>query len=141
MAGTPFHYNVSLRGFHFEDFMLTGKLKDGITTDDVGKAIAVDAASGANCFKLAGAGDTIVGRLESVEDRTVEGNLVGAISFRFANTLPIDAAGTVAVGDTVVGGATAGTVDRLEDTGVAAPNHSINFVAEIIGTDAVVVKL
>lgn len=142
MAGTSFHTNVSLRGYHFEDFHFTGVLAAGITVADIGKAVMVD-TSAANKFKLVTAGETIVGRLEVVEDRTVEGQLIGTISFKFMNTLPIS--GTVAVGDTVVGGDTAGHVDRLEDTGVAAPNHSINFVAEIIeaGTTdyAVVVKI
>lgn len=101
-AGTAFHTNVSLRGFYFEDSLLTFNLTAGMDSDDVGKAVSLSTAA-ANTVKLAGDGDHIVGRLQSVEDRTVEGTLVGAVELRFANTLPIKTGETVAVGDTVVG--------------------------------------
>ena len=128
-----FHTKVSLRGFHFEDFHLTFTLTAGITALDVGKAVSLGAA--ANTVKLAADGDTIIGRLATVEDRKVEGQLVGAVALKFANTLPIKAGQTVAVGDTVVG-AGSGEVKKA-----ATPNHDINFVAEVIGTEAVVVKV
>lgn len=134
MAGTPFHTSVSLRGFHFEDFSLTFKLKSGILAADVGKAVAIDATA-ANTVKLAGDGDKIVGRLATVEDRTIEGTLIGAVELKFANLLPIKTGSTVLVGDTVVG-AGAGEVKSA-----ATPDYNDNFVAEIIGTSAVVVKM
>lgn len=137
---TPFHYGVSLRGFHFENFNLTVNLAAGITKDDLGKAVAVD-ATGSNKVKLAGDGDHIIGRLEVVEDRTVEGQLIGTVAFKFANLLPIKSGSTVAAGDTVVG-AGGGEVKALADgEGDSAPDHSKNFVAEVIGTNAVVVKI
>lgn len=140
------HTNVTLRGFHWETSSLTFNLAAGIVAADVGKAVALD-ASGDNKVKLAGDGDTIIGRLATVENRTVEGTLVGAVELQFANILPIKAGlvdgEVVAVGSTVVGAGN-GEVKALA-TGaaptVAAPNHSINFVAEIIGTNAVVVKV
>jgi len=128
------HTNVTLRGFHSEDSSLTFNLATGIVDADVGKAMSVD-ASGPNKAKLAGDGDTIIGRLASVEARSVEGTLVGAVELQFANILPIKAGEVVAVGDTVVGAGN-GQVKKA-----AAANHSINFVAEIIGTNAVVVKI
>lgn len=128
------HQNVTLRGFHFEDASLTGNLAAGITDADIGKAVSVD-ATGPNKFKLSGDGDYIIGRLASVENRSVEGSLVGAIEFQFANLLPIKTGQVVAVGDTVVG-AGAGEVKSA-----GAADHSKNFVAEIIGTNAVVVKI
>jgi len=127
-----FHTKVSLRGFHFEDFMLTFTLAAGITAADAGKAVAL---SGANTVKLAGDGETIIGRLETVEDRKVEGQLVGAVALKFANLLPIKAGQVVAVGDTVVG-AGGGEVKKA-----AAADHNANFVTEVIGTQAVVVKV
>lgn len=136
---TPFHNQVTLRGFHFEDSIFTVNLAAGITKADEGKALALD-PSAPNTMKLAGDGDTIVGRLEVVEDRAVEGKLVGACAFRFANVLPIASGATVNVGDTVIGAGN-GEVKRLENAGVPAPDHSVNFVVEIIGTDAVVVKI
>ena len=127
-----FHTKVSLRGFHFEDFHLTFTLAAGIVAADSGKAVSID-TSAPNKVKLAGDGDTIIGRLATVEDRKVEGQLVGAVALKFANTLPIKAGQTVAVGDTVVG-AGAGEVKKA-----TAADHSKNFVAEILGGEAVVV--
>lgn len=135
---TPFHNTVSLRGFHFEDFILTVKLAAGITQADEGKAVTVGAA--ANTFKLAADGEDIVGRLLVVEDRTVEGQLVGSVEFRFANHLPIKSGETVVAGDTVVGAGN-GEVKALKVSGASAPDHSKNFVAEVVGSNAVVVKV
>lgn len=140
------HQNVTLRGFHWEDSSLTFNLATGITAADIGKAVSIDAGA-ANKVKLAGDGDIIIGRLASVESRSVEGTLIGAVELQFANTLPIKSGladgEVVVVGSTVVG-AGSGQVKALT-TGsgptVAAPNHSINFVVEIIGTNAVVVKV
>ncbi|MES0134503.1 hypothetical protein NKJ88_06005 [Mesorhizobium sp. M0016] len=132
MAGTPFHTSVSLAGFHFEDFSLTFKLTAGITAADVGKAISMSAV--ANTVKLSGDGDAIIGRLATVEDRTIEGTLVGAVELKFANTLPIKSGSTVIVGDTVIG-AGAGEVKA------GTANHNVNFVTEVVGLVATVVKL
>jgi hypothetical protein len=128
-----FHTKVSLRGFHFEDFHLTFTLAAGIVAADVGKAVSFGAA--ANTVKLAGDGDTIIGRLATVEDRKVEGQLIGAVALKFANVLPIKAGDAIAAGDTAIGGGN-GTVKKA-----ATADHSKNFVAEIIGTDAVVVQV
>lgn len=139
MAGTPFHTNVSLAGFHFEDFSLTFKLTAGITANDVGKAVALSTAA-PNTVKLAGDGDVIIGRLATVEDRTIEGTLLGAVELKFANTLPIKTGEVVVVGDTVVG-AGAGEVKTLKVTGVSAPDYSKNMVVEVVGLVATVVKI
>jgi hypothetical protein len=129
-----FHTKVSLRGYHFEDFILTFTLAAGITAADVGKAMSID-TSAANKVKLAADGDTIVGRLATVEDRKVEGQLVGAVALKFANVLPIKSGQVVAIGDTVIG-AGAGEVKKA-----ASADHSKNFVANVDGTDAVVVQI
>ena len=86
MAG--FHTQVKMTGYAFEDSQLTVKLHAGITTADIGKALTQDTAAD-NTMKLAGDGDPIHGVLLSVEDRTVEGQLIGVCSFWFAHTLPI----------------------------------------------------
>ncbi|MBN9548152.1 MAG: hypothetical protein J0H31_04515 [Alphaproteobacteria bacterium] len=128
------HQNVTLRGFHWEVSSLTFNLATGIVDSDVGKAMSVD-ASGPNKMKLAGDGDAIRGRLATVEARSVEGSLIGAVELQFANILPIKAGEVVAVGDTVVG------AGNGEVKAAATADHNINFVAEIIGTNAVVVKI
>ncbi len=135
---TPFHYNVSLRGFHFEDSLLTVNLAAGITASDVGKAVTID-TSAANTFKLAGDGDYVLGRLEVVEDRQVEGQLVGTVAFRFSNRLPIAEGETVNVGDTAVG-AGGGAIKSLKVEDASAPDYNANFIAEVEGDYAVVVK-
>ncbi|WP_353645760.1 hypothetical protein [Mesorhizobium sp. WSM2239] len=128
------HQNVTLRGFHWEVSSLTFNLNAATTKDDIGKAVSLDTAA-PNTVKLAADGETIIGRLASFEDRTVEGSKVGAVELQFANTLPIKAASGVAVGSTVVG-AGGGEVKPA-----AAPNHAENYVVEIIGTNAVVIKV
>ena len=139
MAVTLFHTKPTLRGYHFEDWSFTFVLASGITASDIGKAVSID-TSAANKVKLAADGDFVLGRLASVEDRTVEGQLIGAVELKFANILPIKSGETVAVGDTVIG-AGSGEVKTLKVTGVSAPDYSINFVAEIQGSNAVVVKV
>lgn len=133
--------SISLAGIFFEEFQLPFNLEASITKDDIGKAVSLD-SSAANTVKLAGDGETIVGRLETFEERTVEGINVGTVAVKFAAKLPINtgAAGTFAVGDTAVGSAVAGQVKVLGG-GTPTPDHSINYVVEVVdGTHVVVVK-
>ena len=137
---------ISLRGIYFEDFQLPFYLKSGIVAADIGKAVALD-SSAANTVKLAGADDRIIGRLEVVENRVVEGVLVGTVSVKFANRLPVKASLTgidaVAVGDTVVG-AGSGEVKALNNgTDAKTPDYSDNYVValENSGAYAVVIKV
>ena len=134
MPSTPFHTNVSLSGFHFEDSMFTMNLASGITAADIGKAVSVD-ASGPNKAKLAGDGDFIIGRLEVVENRVQEGQLVGTVARRFSNPLPIKSGSGVAVGQSVVG-AGAGEVKPAGTT-----DHARNIVFEVRGAFAIVQKI
>lgn len=133
---TSFHDKVTLRGFHWEDSSLTFNLASAIAAADVGKAVSLNGVV-ANSVKLAADGDAIVGRLATYEDRTVEGIKVGAVELQFANLLPVNAAAlsALAVGDSVQG-AGAGEVKKA-----AANDPRKNFVAEIIGTNAVVVQV
>jgi len=78
---------VSHNGFFMEDWMLPWNLKAGIVAADVGKAVTID-TSAARTVKLAGNGDVIIGRLEIVEDRAVEGILVGTVAHKGAFKLP-----------------------------------------------------
>lgn len=128
------HQNVTLRGFHFEMASLTVNLAAEVTADHVGFALTPD-ASGPNKMKLAGAGDVVVARLATFEDRKVEGTRVGAAEFQFSNTLPIADGETINPGNTVVG-AGGGKVKAA-----ATADFTQNFVGEVIGTSAVVVKI
>lgn len=111
-----FHTQVRLTGFPFEDSQLTVKLSGSPVQADIGKALTQD-TSAANTMKLAGDGDPIDGVLLTLENRTVEGTVVGTCSFRFAKTLPIKSgltgAAVVAVGSRLCG-AGAGEVKAID---------------------------
>ena len=129
-----FYNTVSLKGYRFEDFTLTVLLASTITVADVGKALAWDGTN-PNQMKLAADGDYIAGRLDTFEDRKIEGIKVGTVELKFANKLPIKSGQTVAVGDTVVGAGGG----EVKAAGTAAPD--VNRVVAIDGTNAIVVKL
>ncbi|WP_419902123.1 hypothetical protein [Kiloniella sp.] len=133
---------VTLLGFPQEDSQFTVNLASGITAEHIGRPLALD-ASAANTMKLASAGDVIVAALVSVENRTIEGVLVGTAALKFIEAFPVNtgAPGTLSIGDTVEGSGT-GQVQTLGGAS-PTPDHSVNYVAEILdgGNTAVVVKL
>lgn len=104
---------VTLRGQTQPDSRYTFILDAAIVVGDIGKAVSVKAGS-ANTVKLAAAGELVVGRLYSFEDRTVEGIKVGTVETRGGFVLTTT--GVVAVGDSVVGDAIAGTVKAGADS-------------------------
>lgn len=112
----PFHNQVRLTGFPFEDSQLTVRLASGITAADLGKALTQDTSAN-NTMKLAGDGDPIDAVLLTLEDRTVEGSKIGTVTFRFATTLPIKSglsgAAVVARGSRLCG-AGAGEVKAID---------------------------
>lgn len=123
---------ISHRGLTHEPFHYAWNLAAGITAADVGKAMAVD-SSAASTAKLAGDGDQVIGKLVTVEDRTVEGILVGTIAHR--GGFKFTGEGAIAVGNTVVGSTTAGTVKAA-----AVADHADNIVVEVNGTDITIVR-
>lgn len=122
---------VTLRGMTQPDSRYTFILDAGITSADIGKAVAIKAGS-ANTVKLTGANDLVLGRLYSFEDRVAEGIKVGTIETEGGFVLTTT--GVVAVGNSVVGDAIAGTVKAGAD--------SRNRIVEILtATTAVVLFL
>lgn len=122
---------VTLRGQTQPESRYTFVLDAAIVVGDIGKAVAIKAGS-ANTVKLAAAGELVVGRLYSFEDRTVEGIKVGTVETR--GGFVMTTTGVVAVGNSVVGDAIVGTVKAGAD--------SRNRVVEILtGTTAVVLFL
>lgn len=119
---------VSLRGIYHEDFQYTLLLNSAMTSADVGKPVSLDTTAN-NTVKVAADGDTIFGKLDSFEDRKVEGIKTGAVSLKGGYLFPFTA--TLAVGDSVVGNG-AGGVKKA-----AAANNTV--VVEISGSNAVVV--
>lgn len=122
---------VTLRGQTQPESRYTFVLDAAIAVEHIGKAVSIKAGS-ANTVKLAAAGELVVGRLYSFEDRTVEGIKVGTVETR--GGFVMTTTGVVAVGDSVVGDAIVGTVKAGAD--------SRNRIVEILtGTTAVVLFL
>lgn len=132
----------SLAGIYFEDFQFPFLISGNPDpVNDVGKAVTLDATA-ANTVKLAGAGDKIVGRLETVEARTAEGITVATVAVKFSDKLPIANGQTPAVGNIVVGGGS-GTV-QVGGTGSdpfvpSAFDPTQPYVVEVPGDGTVVV--
>jgi len=133
---------ISLRGMTHEKFHYPFYLVAGITSADVGKAVAID-TSAANTVKLAGDGEQVIGNLVVVEDRGVEGVLVGTIAlrggFRFQE---VDTpALALAIGDTVVGAGDGEVRARTNAAGDAKEaDHSDNIVVDVDGTNITIVR-
>lgn len=94
-------------GIHIEESAFPWYLNDSVVQADLGKAMSLDTS--ANCTAtLSIDGEPILGPLLTFEDRVQEGTKVGTIEhqggFKFYYT------GAMAVGDSVVGSATAGSV-------------------------------
>ena len=120
---------VSHAGISMEDWHFPWKLKSGITASDIGKAVTIDTDAAAT-VKLCGDTDIIIGRLETVEDRTMEGILVGTVAMKGGMTLPMAASSQPAVGDSVQGSATAGKVKALSGA------QGRNTIVTAVDTDA-----
>lgn len=129
--------------FSFPDFTFTMNVTGTVALADVGKAVALDTTA-ANSVKLAGDGDIIFGRLESLEKDGLDKLTVGAISRKFRAILPIKAglAGVaiVAVGDTVAG-AGAGEVKASNNGTAKTPDQSLNTVVEVLTGNRAVVEM
>ena len=129
----------SLQGIISEDSWQAWNVSGSPAQTDVGKAVTLD-SSAANTVKLAGIGDRIIGRLEALESRTIEGVTVGTISREFSDSLPAANGETFHVGDTAVG-ASSGTVKVLKNAGVSAPDWSQNIVVAVLTDGTPIVQL
>lgn len=114
---------ISHRGLVHEDFNIPFNVAATMTQADVGKPVTLD-DSADRAVKLAGDGDPIIGILMSFEDRSVEGVKVGTVAMKGGFRVT----GTAAVGDTVVGAATAGEVKAA-----VAADYSANIVTFVDG--------
>lgn len=112
---------------------LTFILEDSIKQEHVGLAVTQDTTA-ANTVKLAGDGDKILGRLENVEDRTVEGIKVGAV--KIIGGMALKKTGEIAVGDMVLGGGN-GLVKKDATSSGAVSDLA---VWEVDGDNVIVVK-
>lgn len=112
---------------------LTFILANDIKEEHVGLAVMQD-SSAANTVKLATNGAKILGRLENVEDRKVEGIKVGAV--KIIGGMALKKFGEIAVGDMVLG---AGNGLVKKDTTSAGAISDL-AVWEVNGDEVIVVK-
>lgn len=124
---------VTLRGLEVSSDYVTVNLDPAITEADEGKALAVS-ASGANLFKLAGDGDIIRGFLDKVENREIEGVVVGSMCTRGWFKLPLAEDDAATYGDSIVG-AGDGLVKKADaaNSSYVADIEDGYVVARIIG--------
>ena len=100
---------IKLRGIDHESFNIPFNLASGIVVADVGKPMALD-TSAPNTAKLAGDTDVIIGQLRVVEDRSVEGTLVGTVSILGFFDFAVDSGTTIPVGSSVTGSSVANEI-------------------------------
>lgn len=112
---------------------LTFILADGIKEEHVGLAVMQD-SSAANTVKLATDGAKILGRLENVEDRKVEGIKVGAV--KIIGGMALKKSGDIAVGDMVLGAGNG----LVKKDATSAGAISDLAVWEVNGDEVIVVK-
>lgn len=112
---------------------LTFILADEIKEEHVGLAVVQD-SSAANTVKLATDGAKILGRLENVEDRKVEGIKVGAV--KIIGGMALKKSGEIAVGDMVLGAGNG----LVKKDATSAGAISDLAVWEVNGDEVIVVK-
>lgn len=112
---------------------LTFILADEIKEEHVGLAVVQD-NSAANTVKLATDGAKILGRLENVEDRKVEGIKVGAV--KIIGGMALKKSGDIAVGDMVLGAGNG----LVKKDATSAGAISDLAVWEVNGDEVIVVK-
>lgn len=112
---------------------LTFILADEIKEEHVGLAVMQD-ISAANTVKLATDGAKILGRLENVEDRKVEGIKVGAV--KIIGGMALKKSGEIAVGDMVLGAGNG----LVKKDATSAGAISDLAVWEVNGDEVIVVK-
>ncbi|KVL49971.1 MULTISPECIES: hypothetical protein [Burkholderia cepacia complex] len=128
---------VSLRGIYDEDSQYAFNLAAGIKKgQDEGKAVSIDPTA-PNTVKLAGDGDLLAGRLETIENRVTEGLNVGTVSLEGGLDFPVKAGYAATPGDRLVGGG-GGTVRKADPAKDAFGGYSPWCVVEVLASGNVV---
>lgn len=128
-----FFNSVSLDGYHFEDSIFTYNLTGTVDVTDrrlVGAPVSIDTTA-RNSVKIAGDGDEIYGRIESVEKRDF--GTVAGVALRWSGRFEKDANVTINVGQTVIG------AGGRKVKAANAYSRAQNTVVEV-GTDYVVTQ-
>ncbi len=135
--------SVSLRGITHDDFQYTFKVATGAgeATEDGAGVLAVTMSTTRNTVRLADDGEHILGRLETYENRVVEGIVVGTVALKGGIQFLVDPDATAsspdetpAPGDYLVGSGTPGYVRKASTAEIAEGKRNWQVVE--IGTDA-----
>lgn len=118
---------ISHRGLIQENFHIPFFVTGTVTNADINKPVTIDSAAN-HSVKIAGDGDKIVGILATLENRAIEGVVVGTVAMKGGFRLTAVTGHGVTVGDTVIGSATAGQVKAA-----AAADWTQNIVTKVDG--------
>lgn len=135
----------SLSGIVDEASQYPFLVASGITASDIGKPVTLDTGAN-NTVKLAGDADTILGVLQTFEDRTAEGIRIGTVALKGTFTLAVNPNATAsspdetpAVGDYLEGATSnasaKGYVQKAQTAQVAKSRFQ---VVEVISATSVV---
>jgi hypothetical protein len=128
----PITAGINPVNIHNELWHIPMNLAAGITQAHIGRAVTLDATA-PNTVKLAGDGDPILGRLETVEHRQVEGILVGTVAMQGVLHLPYDGTPSPAI---TPGAALVGAGNGFVKVDTAAPSGAAPYrLATAVDTD------
>lgn len=136
---------ISLNGIQHPEFSYPFNLKATIVAADAGKAVSLDTTA-ANTVKLATDGDTIIGRLETVEIRPIEGINVGAVSIKGGIKFPVGTSLTALdvpdIGEYLVGDdSTADGTGHVKGLATPAAGKSNWLVVEMADDDSYAIAI
>lgn len=138
--GTTIGAGVTLEGLYDEDSAFTFNVTSTNGTPDrttsPGLAVSLD-PSAANSVQLAATGLPVLGALGSYEPRGLEGIAVGAVFLKGAFRFPFT--GTLAIGNSVVGSATPGSVKQGPNTGAFDGRTLVTEIDNASGTAVVLI--
>lgn len=124
---------ITLRGLVPQVFAWGWNVSGVVAQSNVGELVAQDLTA-ANTVKLLAADDAPIGVLASYEDRKIEGIKVGTVDHK--GGFGVKYTGTLAIGDSVVGSATAGAVKKA-----AAANRTLVTEVDATALTATVIFL
>ena len=135
----PIGFGVRLYGYNMEDWIFTFAaatdiitLHNAATTSAVGRLVELDVTA-AGTVKLATDDSTVLGRIESVEQRKQEGTQLVAVAIKFSQYLPKTTNAAITIGTSVQGGGS-GLVKTL-----AADGNTLVLETAIAAADQVLV--
>lgn len=132
---------VSLNGIHQEEFnypfLVSGTVTQQMITD--GGAVTLNTAANAT-VKIAGVGERIMGKLESYEDRVVEGIKVGAVATKGSYKFKYNGNGAGSTTIPAIGGSVVGSAGGKVEAAAASADNVVVEVDVATTTCVVILK-